>query len=159
MQEPDLYTMSTKYPRSIANIIEQVGISGQSSLTAQVRQLVVIERLVRACLPADLAEHCQVAGIGDGCLRLATDSPAWAARLRFQGPRLVKQLTHQGLVALHTVQVRIIPLAAKPTPPSRKPHLAADNAQLLEQTAKTINDPGLAQALRKLARRHSGPRR
>lgn len=151
--------MSTKYPRSIANIIEQVGISGHSSLTAQVRQLAVIERQVRACLPADLAEHCQVAGIGDGCLRLATDSPAWAARLRFQGPRLLKQLTHQGLTALRTVQVRIIPLAAKPAPPSRKPHLANENAQLLEQTAKAIDDPGLAQALRRLARHRAGPKR
>jgi hypothetical protein len=151
--------MSTKYPRSIAKIIEQVGISGHSSLTAQVRQLAVIERQVRACLPADLAEHCQVAGFGDGCLRLATDSPAWAARLRFQGPGLVKQLTTQGMAALRTVQVRIIPLVVKPTPPSRKPHLATENAQLLEQTAKSIDDPGLAQALRRLARHRSGPQR
>lgn len=149
--------MSTKYPRSIAKIIEQVGISGQLSLTAQVRQLAVIERQVRACLPAELAEHCQVAGIVDGCLRLATDSPAWAARLRFQGPSLVKQLTTQGMAALRTVQVRIIPLVAKPTSPSRKPHMATENAQLLEQTAKSIDDPGLAQALRRLARHRSEP--
>ncbi len=151
--------MSTKYPRSIAKIIEQVGISGHSSLTAQVRQLAVIERQVRACLPVDLAEHCQVAGIGDGCLRLATDSPAWAARLRFQGPRLIQQLTRQGVATLHTVQVRIIPLATKPNPPTRKPQMAAKSAQLLEQTAKAIADPGLAQALRRLARNRAGPHR
>jgi hypothetical protein len=152
--------MSTKFPRSIAKIIEQVGISGHSSLAAQVRQLTVIERQVRACLPADLAEHCQVAGIGDDCLRLATDSPAWAARLRFQGPQLLKQLTHQGLTTLRTVQVRIIPLVAKPTPTSHKPHMGTETARLLEQTAKAIEDPGLAQALRRLARhRAAGPHR
>ncbi len=151
--------MSTKYPRSIAKIIEQVGISGHLSLTAQVRQLAAIDRQVKACLPADLAKHCQVAGYGNGSLRLATDSPAWAARLRFQALQLVKQLTNQGMAGLHSVQVRIIPQAIKPKLPSRKPHLATENAQLLEQTAKTIDDPGLAQALRRLARHRSGPKR
>lgn len=151
--------MSTRYPRSIAKIIEQVGSSGHSSLSAQVRQLAAFERQVKGCLPADLAEHCQVAGLRDGCLRLATDSPAWAARLRFQAPRLVQQLTHQGATGLRSVQVRIIPPTKQPMPPARKAHLATENAQLLEQTAEAIEDPGLAQALRRLARHRTGPRR
>lgn len=151
--------MSTKHPRSIAKIIEQVGISGHSSLTAQVRQLAVLEQQVRTCLPADLAEHFQVAGLRDGCLRLATDSPAWAARLRFQAPRLVQQLTLQGTTGLRSVQVRIIPPSKQPMPPVRKVHLAAENALLLEQTAQAIEDPELAQALRRLARHRTGPRR
>lgn len=151
--------MSTRYPRSIAKIIEQVGISGHSSLTAQVRQLAALEQQVRACLAADLAEHCQVVGIRDGGLRLATDSPAWAARLRFQAPRLVQQLMRQGMTGLQSVQVRIIPPTKKPALSVRKVHLATENALLLEQTAQAIDDPGLAQALSRLARHRTGPQR
>lgn len=108
---------------------------------------------VQACLPADLAEHCRVIGLRDGCLRLTTETPAWAARLRFQAPRLIQQLRQRGAVVLHTVQVQITPTAARREAPTRKPRMTAENARLLEQTARAIEDPGLARALGRLARR------
>ena len=145
--------MSTSRPRSIAKILERVGISGGPSLPTRVRELGELERQVRACLAPDLARHCQVAGIVQGCLRLATESPAWAARLRFQGPRLLQQLARQRGLNLNAVQVRIVPPVSEPTRPARRLSLTAANARLLQQTAQTIADPGLAQALGRLARR------
>lgn len=145
--------MSTQRPRSIAKILEQVGTSGQLPISAKARQLTDLTQRIRACLPADLADHCRVIGLREGCLRLAAESPAWAARLRFQAPRLVQQLRQRGAATLHTVQVQIAPAAAPRTPPSRKPRMTAENARLLEQTARAIEDPGLARALTRLARR------
>jgi len=150
--------MSTSRPRSIAKILERVGISGQPSLPARVRELGELERQVQACLAPDLARHCRVAGIVQGCLRLATESPAWAARLRFQGPRLLQQLARQRGLNLNAVQVRIIPPVLEPAPPARRLCLTAANARLLQQTAQTIADPGLAQALSRLARHRSKPK-
>ncbi|PKL94334.1 MAG: hypothetical protein CVV18_09220 [Gammaproteobacteria bacterium HGW-Gammaproteobacteria-8] len=154
MQEPRLHPkMSTQRPRSIAKILEQVGSSGQMPISLKARQLADLSHRVQACLPADLAGHCHVIGLRDGCLRLATDTPAWAARLRFQAPRLVQQLRQRGAVTLHTVQVQINPVTAPREAPARKPRMTAENAWLLEQTARSIKDPGLARALVRLARR------
>jgi hypothetical protein len=151
--------MSTSRPRSIAKILEQVGSSGQPSLPERVRQLAEFERRVQACLAPDLAQHCRVAGIVRDCLRLATDTPAWAARLRFQGPRLLQQLARQSGLSLNAVQVRIIPPVSQHTPPARKLCLTAENARLLQQTAQAIKDPGLARALERLARHRTAPKR
>jgi hypothetical protein len=122
-------------------------------ISVKTRQLADLSQRVEACLPAELAGHCHVIGLSEGRLRLVTDSPAWAARLRFQGPRLVQQLRQRGAVTLHAVQVQISPVAAPRTPPSRKPRMTAETARLLEQTARAIEDPGLARALARLARR------
>lgn len=145
--------MSTQRPQSIGRILEQVGSSGHLPIAVKARQLADLSHRVQACLPADLAEHCRVIGLRDGCLRLATETPAWAARLRFQAPRLIQQLRQRGAVALHTVQVQITPTAARREAPARKPRMTAENARLLEQTARAIEDPGLARALARLARR------
>lgn len=145
--------MSTQRPRSIARILEQVGTSGHLPISAKARQLTDLTRRIRDCLPAELAGHCRVIALRDGCLRLATESPAWAARLRFQAPRLIRQLRQRGAVTLHVVQVQIAPAVAPRPLASRKPRMTAENARLLEQTARAIEDPGLARALARLARR------
>lgn len=122
-------------------------------ISLKARQLADLSSRVQSCLPAELAGHCRVIGLRDGCLRLATETPAWAARLRFQAPRLVQQLRQRGAVTLHTVQVQISPAAAPRGVAARKPRMSAENARLLEQTARSIEDPGLARALARLARR------
>lgn len=148
--------MSTRTPRSIAQILEQVGNSDLRALSARSRQAADLERHVLACLPAELTGQCRVGGISAGCLRLLATTPAWAARLRFETPRLLKVFLQQGITSIQTVQVQITPPAAPRAVPYRSVHLSADNARLLEQTARAIRDPRLAQALAKLARRGSG---
>lgn len=145
--------MSTRTPRSIAQILEQVGNSDLRTLSARSRQAAELETRVLACLPADLAEHCRVGGISEGCLRLLVPTPAWAARLRFEAPQLVKSLLQQGATTIRSVDVRIAPPATPRTAPERHLRLSADNARLLEQTARAVTDPQLALALARLARR------
>ncbi|MFN2308152.1 MAG: DUF721 domain-containing protein [Gammaproteobacteria bacterium] len=151
--------MSTQRPRSIARILEQVGTSGRLPIALKARQLADLTQQVQACLPADLSGHWHVAGLGEGCLRLTTEAPAWAARLRFQAPQLVQRLRRHGAVTLHSVSVRISPPATPRELPARKARMTAESARLLEQTARAVTDPGLAQALARLARRGASPRR
>lgn len=152
--------MSTRTSRSIAKILEQVGISDPAGLPVQARRLAGIQRQVRDCLPLELADHCQVAGIRDGCLCLFADSPAWAARLRFQEPQLIKAWRRQGGSEIRKIQVRVIPQEHLPRSlAKRKLTLTAENIKLLEQTARGITDPDLAQALQRLARRGANPSR
>lgn len=146
--------MSAHTSRSIAKILERVGTSNLAGLSIQAQRLVELERQIRACLPQELAEHCQVAGIRDGCLNLFADSPAWAARLRFQEPQIIQAWRQRGGGELRKIQVRVLPQAQPPRGPAkRKLTLTEANVQLLEQTARGIPDARLAQALRRLARR------
>ncbi|MBI5041143.1 MAG: DUF721 domain-containing protein [Gammaproteobacteria bacterium] len=151
--------MSTRTSRSIAKILEQVGKSDPAGLPLEARRLAGIERQVQACLPQELADHCHLAGIRGGCLRLVVDSPAWAARLRFHEPRLIQNWVKQGGSEIRRVQVKVAPQQQPRALPMRKLTLTAENAQLLEQTARCIDDPRLAQALLRLARRGASPRR
>lgn len=150
--------MSTPKPRSIAQILEQVGNSDLRSLSARGRQLQELEHRVLACLPGELAGHCRVGGVLDGCLRLFASAPAWASRLRFEAPRLQQRLVRQGVTSIRSIQVRIAPAAEARALPERRISMSRNNARLLEQTARAIQDPGLAQALARLARRGTEPR-
>lgn len=145
--------MSTRSPRSIAKILEQVGNSDLRSLTARGRQIADLEHQILACLPAELSGNCRVGGISDGCLRLFTATPAWASRLRFEAPQLLQILARLGITSVRSVQVRITPAASASSAPVHSVRLSQDNAKLLEQTARAIRDPRLAQALARLARR------
>lgn len=145
--------MSTRTPRSIAQILEQVGNSDLRALSTRGRQLHALEHRVLACLPPELAANCRVGGIADGCLRLFATAPAWASRLRFEAPRLQQMLGRQGVTSIRSVHVRIAPAAESRPLQQRRMYMSRDNARLLEQTARAIQDPQLAQALARLARR------
>lgn len=143
----------TRKPVSIGRILERFGTSEHSDIPHKVRALAVLENRVLSLLPPEFAPHCRVAGLTGGRLLLVADTPAWAARLRFQGTHLVQHLGRVGTVTVRTVQVRIIPPVDETKPAPRRTRLSAENARLLEQTAKGIQDPRLAQALTRLARR------
>jgi hypothetical protein len=145
--------MSTRTPRSIAQILEQVGNTDLRSVSSRGQQLKELERRILASLPAELAGYCRVGGIADGCLLLFATTPAWASRLRFEAPRLQKLLARKGLASIRSVQVRIIPEAESRLHAPRKMRMSRYTARLLEQTARAVQDPRLAQALARLARR------
>lgn len=143
----------THKPVSMSRILERFGTSEHSAIPHKVRALAVLERQILSLLPPEFAPHCRVAGVTGGRLLLVADTPAWAARLRFQGTQLVQHLGRVGTVTVRTVQVRIIPPIDETRPAPRRIRLSAENARLLEQTAKGIRDARLAQALTRLARR------
>jgi len=105
--------------------------------------------LVRRRLPADAREHCISAGQTRDRLVLTFDSPAWATRTRFEARDIAESL------GLCEAAVR-----ARPAPPprrrrqSRRPRVeptAKVIANLLA-TAEVVRDPGLGDALKRLAR-------
>ena len=64
-------------------------------LLERARKLQRLEKVVLGLLPDNLAAHCRVMNLKNETLILAAPSSAWAARLRFAGPELVKQVEHQ----------------------------------------------------------------
>ncbi|WJW74945.1 DUF721 domain-containing protein [Thiohalobacter sp. IOR34] len=152
--------MSTRKPVSIGDFFEPLGKSGLARLTERSRRLARFDRALRERLPPDLARHCRVGNLRDNVLILYVDSSAWAARLRFHSPQLLRQLRQEGPVKPRDIQVRVMPPAApRPRTKAAGPRLSSDSARLLEQTAHALGDEKLAQALRRLARHAAGKAR
>ena len=121
-------------------------------LLGKASQLDKLTRVVRSSLPAECREHVSVADIRDKQLILVTDSPVWSSRLRLYHNNILEMLkTHANI---HLSQVRIKQTHPKQTakaPIFKNRYLTDGSAKLLKQTADSIDDPDLHQALIKLA--------
>lgn len=116
------------------------------------RRLQRLEQAVLRLLPENLSAHCTVQNLKSEILVLATSSPAWAARLRFAAPDLIKQLECQLALTIRTIQLRVEPETVEiQLVKSRQPKLSLASGTLLAQTANSVNHPALQEALYRLA--------
>ncbi len=149
--------MRSSAPSRIGNLL---GRSAASRLLAQARAFKELDALLERLIPPPLNDHSRVLSLRDATLVLAADSPVWAARLRFHTPQLVKQLRNNPAVRVRTVQVRVRPPQSPPAARISLPaprQLSARNVNTLQQTARSVSDPGLRAALMRLASRRKYP--
>lgn len=138
-------------PRSL-HLLLSVGTTAR--LLEHARQLQSIDTHLSACLGAEAAAHAQVANRSNGQLVIHADSAAWATRLRYLAPQLLRCLRKTpSLADLQGINIKVSPLAQPASPVTRPAILSADNAALLDSTADTLSDPALRTALKRLARR------
>lgn len=127
-----------------------------AGLFRHVSELRMFQDKLKTKLPSPLCEHFILANISEDTLTLHTDSPAWAARLRFITPDILKYA--QQLRRLHspqTIRIKVVPPASQSTSVKRMINLSHKNAQLIQDTADSINDPVLRAALTRLAQNKS----
>lgn len=149
--------MRSSSPSRIGSLL---GRSAASRLLAQARAFKELDALLERLIPPPLNDHSRVLSLRDATLVLAADSPVWAARLRFHTPQLVKQLRNNPAVRVRTVKVRVRPPQSPPAARISLPaprQLSAINADALQQTARSVSDPGLKAALMRLASRRKYP--
>ena len=116
------------------------------------RKLRRLEQAVRGLLPQDVAAHCSVMNLKSETLVLCTPSSAWAARLRFTVPGLLKQLKNQFALTVRDIQIRVQPETQEIQSIRRqKPKMTAASGSLLEQTARAVDHSALRDALYRLA--------
>jgi len=132
-----------------------LGTGVLASLLARSRELRKMDILLAELLPAPLNSHCRILSIRNTILVLAADSPVWAARLRFQAPQLVKQLTQHLSGKRCTIHVRVRPPETTLAPPPKKPGIrpGIQGIAALQQAAQTVSGPELKTALLRLANR------
>ena len=135
------------------------------TLLQRSERMLRLEHQVHAALPSDLQNHCRVAHLENGELRLIADGSVWATRVRFESQRLQEtlgQLSDFRTIDRITVRAgRInaptrhadpvgIPLESARTPQSRRP-LNQIGAECLKACAEEIDDGALKCALSRLA--------
>lgn len=113
---------------------------------------------VRALLPVGERTHCVGATRQDGLLVLTVEAAVWATRLHYRLPTLVSALERIGITA---VKMRVQPpgkgLVGRrlggPVPGRGGARMSAAVADHLLTVADAIDDPEIAEVLRRLARR------
>ena len=129
-------------------------------LVTQTRELKRLTRLLQAELNPSLAPHCHIASLTPPHLTIVVDSPAWSTRLRFQSTALLRQLArkYQVFQGVTNIEIKIYPARLqRRTPPSVPRHISPGAAEVITDMANSIDDPGLKQALLRLASRSDKP--
>jgi hypothetical protein len=76
-------------------------------LQAKVAELRCLQQKILSHLPKELQPYCRVANFHAGELKLAVASSAWAMRLRYVIPELLKTLNNNGLPEVQTINYYI----------------------------------------------------
>jgi len=109
-------------------------------------------RIVRAALPASIAEHAEHCVISASRLIVYTDSSAWASQIRFFQQAILNKLQESGQQKIVKVHVKLYsPLPEfKASPAARLP--SAETVQALLRQVDENSEDVLNRALAKLAR-------
>ncbi len=138
-------------PRSLQQLL---GLGESARLIERIQYLKSLNGQLHICLDPETSSHTQVADLNAERLLVHVDSSAWATRLRYQLPQLLRCLNqHPSLAQLRRIDIRVAPLA-QPVPSPPQPATLSDaNAAIIDSTADSLSDPSLRTALKRLARR------
>ena len=140
--------MRQKTAASCSLILEKAALP----ILERARKLARFEQAVLRLLPADLGAHCRVLNLKNETLVLSTTTPAWAGRLRFAVPELLTQLKCQHHMEIRQVELKIHPEANENQAVKRNTmKMSLNSAELLANTARSIDHPELQEALYRLA--------
>ena len=128
----------------------------------QAKKLAKYTQLLHVILPIECRNHVQVANIRNQNLILITDSPVWTTRLRQLSPQILKFIREtspefDNNQIIHHIQIttRYHSSLTEPQPaaePKRhKPQISKQTAELLAQSANSINHSQLKTALLRIA--------
>lgn len=125
----------------------------------RVLTLRLLDQALRECLPAECHAHCRAAGLSDGTLYVATDSPAWRTRLRFYSSQIISHVSRLGKLPVTRLELRVSRALEPPVrhrqagPPRTIPD---SSARAFAALAQDTPDAGLRAVLERLARRGDG---
>lgn len=80
-------------------------------IVSRARDADTLFKQIKELLPPEVAEHVTGASRREETVLVYADSPAWASRLRFHTPDLLRWLTPRFDGAVERVQVRVMPPA------------------------------------------------
>ena len=145
--------MQTPSPKSPTIAVQSLLNQGQlEKILCKAKQLQQLQALL-ARLQPELSQHCQVANFRDGELVLTVSSAAWAMRVRFLAPELLKSLK-KNLPGLTKIQTQISMSLTEKKAEAYWPKLALseNTREMLAGLANSISDDKLKKNLLSLAK-------
>lgn len=145
-----LYPLSARQPGDLLRTTSTL-----RNLFQQARQLERLQLLLDSQLEPAAREHCRVASLREGVLRLLVSNGHWATRMRYQQRRLIRQLqAFNEFATLTKIHCKVQPVQQPRTVPPRVMRPSRVAAETLQTTAEGIEDTALRTALERLARHH-----
>lgn len=125
-------------------------------LLGHARRLETLTQALRASIDPALSEHIALANLKHKTAVVSADSPAWLATIRYLSPTILETLQRQpGLEHIAEVQYIVLPAAdsasQQPVLATRHASLSSKSAQFLASAASGIEDPDIADALKRLS--------
>jgi len=140
--------MQKRVPQKISNILTNSSPE-LSSILRQTHVLNTLNTILNQLLPEPSKNHCHIANVREQIIILHTDSPAWATRIRYEIPRILKQINemYNKQVFLEIklkVRASYIQTTANDTQSTKQ------KETLKKRPASDIKDPKLKQAMDRL---------
>lgn len=129
----------------------------------QAKKLDQYTRLLHQILPVECRNHVEVANIRNQNLMLITDSPVWTTRLRQLSPKILQfihenspkidktQIIHHVQISTRYHSTRTGQQNSSSRESRHKPQISEKSAELLKQSASSINHKQLKSALLRIA--------
>ena len=134
--------------------MKTLGSNLPSTLKQRANWLNELNRHLQSVLPVEFHGHVQVVSLQHNHLTLEADSPNWASKIRYQSNEIANLMSIGTGLTIKTVHTSIRPATAKNLSEKRLPlAISPQSAQQFSALAKSIEHPGLKQALAKLAQR------
>ena len=122
-----------------------------SRLCKHIQKLNSLQTKLRDYLDPPLKQHVIIADYRQKTLVFHADSAAWATKLRYRTPEILK-LFQDDLPGLQSIRIKNQPPEAASAQPARRAAKAApDTVQAMRQVADRIADPSLRAVLLRIA--------
>lgn len=143
-----------KMPHVWTMLHADTGILG--TLMQHIDFLKGLEQKLTLFLDHPLNKHCRIANFTNDTLLLHADAPAWASRIRYHTPQILRFLQNEcGLDSLKTIRIKVIPSSAQtPRLPDKRWKLDKNTASLICQSASSVTDEPLKRMFLKISKHH-----
>jgi hypothetical protein len=135
--------------RKLADILGSTQIQ-LGAVKHKVAALAKLNDCLQRFLPKEFRPHCRVANVRKDKLILACDYASVATRIRFMAKDLCQQLQAADYPQIQSIH-NIVTAKVEETPQQPPAELSLHARRVIEQAAKTIEEPTLKQALARLA--------
>ena len=124
------------------------------SLAQKSQKFDYLRGILLACLPKNCHPHLSIANLNHKQLVLVTDSSVWASRLRLYTGTMLEMLQQHSDTDITHIKVRQVQSRLNIKPEIKKKHreMGSRVGQLITQSASSIEDDALQEALLKLAK-------
>ena len=93
-------------PKSIKQCFQT---SSLKLIMQKAQQILAVKRLLNHILPQEIIPYYRIMNLSQETLILQLENAAWATRVRYLIPHLLKQFSQKGIVGIHRVQCQIRP--------------------------------------------------
>ena len=99
-------------------------------------------------LEAPINQHITVANCRQEMLTLHTDSPAWAAKLRFRTPDILAIINNKcHMTDIQTIRIKVMPVSLTNTNTRSATKMSSHTANFIREVADNISDVALRSSL------------